>query len=134
MFSQPKEQVAYFTLGTVKNADAADFRAGLTALQEYDGVVVATTGRRLDPEELGPVPANAIVAEFVPQAAVLERADLLVSHSGSGTMLGGLVHGVPRLRCRGVPTSRRTPPCWSAPVPESSSHRTTTPSTRSRLR
>ena len=97
MFSRPKEQVAYFTLGTVKNADAADFRAGLTALQEYDGVVIATTGRRLDPEELGPVPANAIVAEFVPQAAVLERADLLVSHSGSGTMLGGLVHGVPQV-------------------------------------
>ena len=43
------------------------------------------------------MPANAVVAEFVPQAAVLERADLLVSHSGSGTMLGGLVHGVPQV-------------------------------------
>ncbi len=92
-----EEHVAYFTLGTVKNADAADFRVGLAALQEYDGVVIATTGRRLDPEELGPVPANAIVAEFLPQASVLERANLLVSHSGSGTMLGGLVHGVPQV-------------------------------------
>ena len=90
-------QVAYFTLGTVKNTDTADFRAGLTALEEYDGVVIATTGRRLDPDELGPLPANAVVAEFVPQADVLERADLLVSHSGSGTMLGGLVHGVPQV-------------------------------------
>jgi UDP:flavonoid glycosyltransferase YjiC (YdhE family) len=43
------------------------------------------------------VPANVIVAEFLPQAPVLERADLLVSHSGSGTMLGGLVHGVPQV-------------------------------------
>jgi UDP:flavonoid glycosyltransferase YjiC (YdhE family) len=92
-----EDHVAYFTLGTVKNTDAADFRAGLTALREYDGAVIATTGRRLDPEELGPVPPNAVVAEFVPQAAVLERADLLVSHSGSGTMLGGLVHGVPQV-------------------------------------
>ena len=33
----------------------------------------------------------------MPQAALLERADLLVSHSGSGTMLGGLVHGVPQV-------------------------------------
>ena len=89
--------VAYFTLGTVKNADTADFRTGLTALEEYDGVVIATTGRRIDPDELGPLPANAVVAEFVPQADVLERADLLVSHSGSGTMLGGLVHGVPQV-------------------------------------
>jgi UDP:flavonoid glycosyltransferase YjiC (YdhE family) len=90
-------QVAYFTLGTVKNTDTADFKVGLAALEEYDGVVIATTGRHLDPDALGPMPANAIVAEFVPQDAVLERANLLVSHSGSGTMLGGLVHGVPQV-------------------------------------
>ncbi len=89
--------VAYFTLGTVKNTDAADFKVGLEALAEYDGVVIATTGRRLDPGELGPVPANAVVEEFLPQAALLGRADLLVSHSGSGTMLGALVHGVPQV-------------------------------------
>jgi UDP:flavonoid glycosyltransferase YjiC (YdhE family) len=89
--------VAYFTLGTVKNAEAADFRTGLTALADYDGVVIATTGRPIEPGELDPLPANAIVERFVPQAPVLERADLLVSHSGSGTMLGGLVHGVPQV-------------------------------------
>ncbi len=89
--------VAYFTLGTVKNAEAADFRAGLTALADYDGVVIATTGRPVDADELGPLPANVIVEAFVPQAPVLERADLLVSHSGSGTMLGGLVHGIPQV-------------------------------------
>jgi hypothetical protein len=61
-------QVAYFTLGTVKNTDTADFNIGLTALEKYDGVVIATTGRHLDPDELGPIPANAIVAEFVPPA------------------------------------------------------------------
>jgi UDP:flavonoid glycosyltransferase YjiC (YdhE family) len=89
--------VAYFTLGTVKNADTSDFTTGLTALKEYDGTVIATMGRPIDSEGLGPLPANAVVAEFVPQAALLERADLLVSHSGSGTMLGGLVHGVPQV-------------------------------------
>jgi UDP:flavonoid glycosyltransferase YjiC (YdhE family) len=89
--------VAYFTLGTVKNAEAADFRAGLTALADYDGVVIATTGRPTDAGELGPLPANVVLEQFVPQARVLERAELLVSHSGSGTMLGGLVHGVPQV-------------------------------------
>jgi MGT family glycosyltransferase len=89
--------LAYFTLGTVKNTDAADFATGLAALESYEGVVVATTGRRLETDELGPVPSNAVVAEFVPQAALLERADLLVSHCGSGTMLGGLALGVPQV-------------------------------------
>ncbi len=89
--------IAYFTLGTVKNAEAADFKAGLNALADYDGVVIATTGRPIEPGELDPLPANVIVERFVRQAPVLERADLLVSHSGSGTMLGGLVHGVPQV-------------------------------------
>ncbi len=89
--------VAYFTLGTVKNADASDFATGLRGLAGYDGAVVATTGRPLDAAALGPLPPNAVVAEFVPQAAVLARADLLVSHSGSGTMLGGLAYGVPQV-------------------------------------
>ena len=91
------EPVAYFTLGTVKNTETGDFRVGLSALEAYDGVVIATTGRLLDPEELGALPPNVIVEDFFPQASVLERADLLVSHSGSGTMLGGLVHGVPQV-------------------------------------
>ena len=89
--------VAYFTLGTVKNADTRDFTTGLTAMKEYDGTVVATTGRPFDSDALGPLPANVVVAEFLPQSALLERVDLLVSHSGSGTMLGGLVHGVPQV-------------------------------------
>ena len=89
--------IAYFTLGTVKNTDAADFTTALMALDVWDGVVVATTGHQLHPDELAAVPSNAVIAEFAPQAAVIERADLLVSHSGSGTMLGGLAHGVPQV-------------------------------------
>jgi UDP:flavonoid glycosyltransferase YjiC (YdhE family) len=89
------KRIAYFTLGTVKNTETKDFRVGLTALESFDGVVIATTGPQVS--ELGPIPANVVLAEFVPQHVVLERADLLISHSGSGTMLGGLVHGVPQV-------------------------------------
>lgn len=63
----------------------------------YDGTVVASTGRPFEPDDLGPLPANAVVVEFVSQAPVLERADLLVSRRGSGTMLGGLAHGAPQV-------------------------------------
>jgi UDP:flavonoid glycosyltransferase YjiC (YdhE family) len=84
--------VAYFTLGTVKNADPRDFRTGLSALEGYDGTVIATTGRRLGSEELGHVPANAVVAEFVPQVALPrgtdqpENAALLV-RAGAGVLV-----------------------------------------------
>jgi UDP:flavonoid glycosyltransferase YjiC (YdhE family) len=89
--------LAYFTLGTVSNKDTSDLAVGLAALADYDGVVVVTTGRSVDRADLGRVPDNAVVAEFVAQAPLLARADLLVSHCGSGTMLGGLVHGIPQV-------------------------------------
>ncbi|GAA2126482.1 glycosyltransferase [Nocardioides bigeumensis] len=89
-----ERSLAYFTLGTVKNEDAADLATGLAGLAEYDGHVLATTGRPVDPDELGPLPANVTLAAFVPQGSVLPHADLVVSHSGSGTMLGAFRHGL----------------------------------------
>jgi UDP:flavonoid glycosyltransferase YjiC (YdhE family) len=91
------EPLAYFTLGTVKNEDTADFTTGLAGLDAYAGNVLATTGRPVDPTELGALPGNVTLAAFVPQASVLPHTDLVVSHSGSGTMLGALCHGIPQV-------------------------------------
>jgi UDP-glucoronosyl and UDP-glucosyl transferase len=89
--------LAYFTLGTVKNQDTSDLVAGLVAMRDYDGDVVVTTGRAVDRQELGELPDNVVLAEYLPQAELLPHLDLVVSHSGSGTMLGGLCHGVPQV-------------------------------------
>ena len=78
----------------MKNEDAADLATGLAGLAEYDGNVLATTGRPVDRDELGPLPPNVTLAAFVPQGSVLPHTDLVVSHSGSGTMLGALCHGI----------------------------------------
>src|SRR5438067_2529944 len=50
-----------------------------------------------DPAELSAVPANATVERFVPQNEVLPRSSLIVTHAGSGSMLGALAHGIPLL-------------------------------------
>ena len=91
------KRVAYFTLGTVKNTETGDFRVGLTALEDVrrrgdrnDGPTNRSRGARIRTGERRRRGVRT-------QDAVLERADLLVSHSGSGTMLGGLVHGVPQV-------------------------------------
>ena len=58
---------------------------------------MVTTGRAVDTQHLGALPDNVLLATFLPQAELLPHLDLLVSHSGSGTMLGGLCHGVPQV-------------------------------------
>ncbi|HWM00989.1 MAG TPA: nucleotide disphospho-sugar-binding domain-containing protein, partial [Actinophytocola sp.] len=50
-----------------------------------------------DPAILGQRPANVAAASFVPQALVLPRASAVVSHTGSGTMLGALASGLPQV-------------------------------------
>ena len=44
---------------------------------------------------LGPVPAHVHVEPWIDQARVLDHADLVVCHGGSGTALGALAAGVP---------------------------------------
>ena len=59
--------------------------------------MVATIGRDKDPAELAPLPDNARVERYIPQALVLPHAFVVVSHGGSGSTLAALAHGLPIL-------------------------------------
>lgn len=88
----------YFTLGTVFNMESGDlFSRILSGLQELPVNLVVTVGRDLDPLELGPQPANVHIERFIPQSVVLPHCDLVVSHGGSGSVVGALAHGLPML-------------------------------------
>ncbi|ONI80204.1 glycosyl transferase [Saccharothrix sp. ALI-22-I] len=86
----------YFTLGTVFNTESGDlFSRVLAGLRDLPVDVVATVGRHIDPAEFGEQPANVRIARYLPQAEVLPRCDLVVSHGGSGSVIGALAHGLP---------------------------------------
>jgi hypothetical protein len=89
-------RTVYFTLGTVFNLESDDlFARVLAGLRMLDVDVVATVGRQIDPAELGPQPERIRVERYLPHSAVLPRCDAVVSHGGSGTVLGTLAHGLP---------------------------------------
>ena len=92
----PECPTVYLTLGTVFN-DLSTFRLLLDALADLDCSVIATIGRGNDPASLAPLPENAIVERYIPQAQVLPHVTLVVSHGGSGSMLAALAHGLPQL-------------------------------------
>jgi len=86
----------YFTVGTVYNMESGDlFQRMLAGLRELPIDLIVTVGRDLDPDELGPQPANVHIERFVPEATLLPHCDLVVSHAGSGSVLGALAHGLP---------------------------------------
>ena len=88
----------YVTLGTVFNLESGDlFARVLAGVAELGVNVVATVGDGIDPAELGPLPPHVRVERFVPQADVLARSTAMVSHGGSGSVLGSLAHGLPQV-------------------------------------
>jgi hypothetical protein len=87
--------LVYLSFGSVAAAFASAaevYRAAVEQLGSLPVRVLLTLGRDL---ELGPVPANVHVEQWVPQADVLGHADAVVCHGGSGTTLGALAYGVP---------------------------------------
>jgi UDP:flavonoid glycosyltransferase YjiC (YdhE family) len=88
--------LVYLTFGTVFNNNHA-FRAALAGVRDLDVGLVVTVGPDGDPEAFGPQPPNVLVARYIPQTALLPACDLVVSHGGSGTVLGALTLGIPQL-------------------------------------
>jgi len=88
----------YVTFGTVlghMSIAAGVYRSALAAVAGSAVRILLTVGHRFDVSELGPVPDNVHVEAWIDQAQVLDEADLVVCHGGSGTVFGALAAGVP---------------------------------------
>jgi MGT family glycosyltransferase len=86
------------TFGTVlghMSIAAEVYRTALQAVGHLEARVLLTVGRMFEPSLLGPVPANVDVEAWVDQAEVLDQADVVVCHGGSGTAFGAMAAGVP---------------------------------------
>jgi MGT family glycosyltransferase len=57
--------------------------------------VVLVVGNQVDPAELEPLPANIEAHRWVPQLALLEDADVFVSHAGMGSVTEAMCTGTP---------------------------------------
>jgi MGT family glycosyltransferase len=88
----------YVTLGTVFGVESGDlFARAIAAVRELPVRAIVTVGADVDPAELGEAPPNVRIERFVPQGEILPQCRLVVSHAGSGSVLGALAHGLPLL-------------------------------------
>lgn len=86
----------HLTLGTVFNAESGDLLPrALAGLRSLGVPVVVTTGRQIDPAELGPQPPHVRVQRWIPQEELLPWCRAVVSQAGSGIAMGALAHGLP---------------------------------------
>jgi MGT family glycosyltransferase len=85
----------FVSLGTVFNNQTEFFRSCFEAFADQPWTVVLAHGFRVDPAELGPAPANFLLAPSVPQLPVLERSQLFITHGGMNSTMEALWYGVP---------------------------------------
>jgi UDP:flavonoid glycosyltransferase YjiC (YdhE family) len=91
-----KAPTVYFTLGTIYNMESGDlFQRVLAGLRGLPINLIVTVGRDIDPAEFGPQPANIQIERFIPQAAILPHCAAVISHGGSGSVIGTLAYGLP---------------------------------------
>ncbi|MFE8970586.1 activator-dependent family glycosyltransferase [Streptomyces albogriseolus] len=86
------------TLGLSGELDHAPFSFGalLDGLAGLDAEIVATLGADAR-DQLGPVPENVRLVEFVPLNDLLPTCAAVVHHGGIGTRATAELHGVPQL-------------------------------------
>jgi UDP:flavonoid glycosyltransferase YjiC (YdhE family) len=84
----------YVTFGTLYGEPEL-LRATVLGAASVAAEVIVTVGRRMDPKEVGALPRNVHVHQFVAQEEILGRVSAVVCHAGSGSLLGALAAGLP---------------------------------------
>jgi len=95
-FSQvDTDQLIYISLGTVFNRAVDFYKLCFAAFAETKYTVMLSIGNQTQLPELGDIPANFIVRNYVPQLEVLQHAKLFITHGGMNSTSEGLYYGVP---------------------------------------
>ncbi|MBO1335491.1 macrolide-inactivating glycosyltransferase [Streptomyces sp. VRA16 Mangrove soil] len=90
------ERVLLVSLGSSFTNRPEFYRECVKAFGDLPGWhVVLQVGRHVTAEDLGTVPGNIEVRDWVPQLAVLKQADAFITHAGAGGSQEGLATATP---------------------------------------
>ncbi len=85
------------SLSTTYQAEGGYLRVLIAALGGLPADAVVTTGSGYHAADFAPLPSNVLVRSYVPHGPLLDRAALMITHSGHGSVMAALAHGVPLL-------------------------------------
>ncbi|ANY10283.1 macrolide family glycosyltransferase [Pseudonocardia sp. HH130630-07] len=100
--SDPDRPLLYVSLGSIFTDHPGFYRRCVEAFAGSGWQVAMTIGG-LDPAALGPLPDEFQVRPWFPQLDVLARASAFVTHSGMGSTMEAVHHGVPMVTVPQMP-------------------------------
>jgi len=84
-------------MGTLYKQDPGFFKTCFRAFANKDYQVILSVGSYVKMEELGDIPKNFFVKNYVPQLKVLEITNVFISHAGMGGINEAMFYNVPML-------------------------------------
>ncbi|ACL75334.1 macrolide family glycosyltransferase [Ruminiclostridium cellulolyticum] len=85
----------YIALGTVRTNRLDFYRECFSAFGDMEIQVVLSVGTNVDVYQLGKIPDNFIVRNYVPQLEILKYASVFITHGGTNSVNEGLYNNVP---------------------------------------
>lgn len=87
--------VVYISLGSI-NTDFIEFyKMCMEAFKSSDYYVVMSIGKKCNVNQLGTIPPNFYVGNFLPQLAILRQTDIFITHAGFNSVSEALYYGIP---------------------------------------
>ena len=90
-----KDKLIYISMGTVNNDMLPLYKSCVEAFADGEYQVIMSIGQNTDKNTLGTLPYNISAYSAVDQIAVLQRADVFISHCGMNSASESLFFGVP---------------------------------------
>lgn len=87
--------VIYISLGTIVQGTASFFKLCIEAFKNEDVIVVMSVGKSYRIKNLGALPSNFIVKNFIPQISILKQSDIFITHGGMNSVSEAMTYGVP---------------------------------------
>ncbi|MGH0429897.1 macrolide family glycosyltransferase [Bacillus hominis] len=85
----------YISLGTVFNEAIDFYKLCIKAFENSEHTIVMSIGSKTRISDVGDVPNNFIVKNYVPQTELLTYTKLFITHGGMNSTHEGLYNGVP---------------------------------------
>ena len=89
------KKLVYISLGTVNNNILSFYRHCMEAFRDSEYDIIMSVGDLTDQSKLGEIPSNFRIASFVDQIAVLQKADVFITHCGMNSVSEALYYKVP---------------------------------------